>query len=279
MHSKPSIGAGLAALILILSAVACGPSGELADTPLSPSATPATDTAQPALEQGVPATTPLPGPTAADLGPEAEQVMVLTQEDLARRLSIAPEAIAARSIEAVTWPDAGLGCPQPGMAYAQVLTPGFRVILETAGQAYEYHTGTPQPIVLCEKEDALMEASGPTGTVEPAGTVEPGMETLVDQAREDLAQRLSVPVGQIAVLEAKAVVWPDASLGCPVPGMEYIQVPQDGFLIRLSVAGTVYEYHGGGGREMFLCGQPLELEKESPPQLELPRPTPEDTNP
>ena len=247
-HSKPSTWAGLAALILILTTVACQPAAQPEDTPL-PMVTPATpDTPQPLA--ATPTNAPAPEPTPTGPRPEAEQVVALTREDLAQRLDIAEEAIFVRSVEPVTWPDASLSCPQPGMAYAQVLMPGFRVILEAAGQAYEYHTGTPQPVVLCE-EDALMQDAA------PAGSIEPGMEALVEQAREDLAQRLSVPVEQIAVLEAKAVVWPDASLGCPQPGMEYLQVLTEGLLIRLGIGPIQYEYHGGGRQDPFLCQETL----------------------
>jgi hypothetical protein len=35
--------------------------------------------------------------------------------------------------------------------------------------------------------------------------------------------------------------------------MAYKQVPQEGVLIRLSVSGTIYNYHGGGSRDPFLC--------------------------
>jgi len=73
------------------------------------------------------------------------------------------------------------------------------------------------------------------------------------QAQKDLAHRLSVPIDQIEVLEAKSVVWPDASLGCPQRGMRYKQVPVDGVLIRLQAHGQVHEYHGGGRRGLFLC--------------------------
>ena len=79
------------------------------------------------------------------------------------------------------------------------------------------------------------------------------IENLVIRAKEDLAHRLSMPIGQIEVLEARSVVWPDASLGCPQPGMRYKQVPVDGVLIRLQANGQVYEYHSGGGRGLFLC--------------------------
>ena len=39
------------------------------------------------------------------------------------------------------------------------------------------------------------------------------LEGLVKKATEDLAQRLSIPLTQITLVEARAVVWPDASIG------------------------------------------------------------------
>jgi hypothetical protein len=64
--------------------------------------------------------------------------------DLAQRLGIAPDAISVISIEPVEWPDASLGCAKPGMMYAQVVTPGYRIVLEAGGKTYEYHTGGGQ---------------------------------------------------------------------------------------------------------------------------------------
>ena len=40
-----------------------------------------------------------------------------------------------------TWPDASLGCPEPGMMYAQVLTPGILVVLSYGGELHRYHGG------------------------------------------------------------------------------------------------------------------------------------------
>ena len=51
---------------------------------------------------------------------------------------------------------------------------------------------------------------------------------LIIQAKEDLAERLDISPNQIALLSFEEVVWPDSSLGCPQPGMRYIQVPKDG---------------------------------------------------
>jgi hypothetical protein len=187
---------------------------------------------------------------------------------LAQHLGVAEQDILLQSVEAVDWPDASLGCPQPGLVYAQVITPGYRVLLEVDAQEYEIHTGGGQTAVLCEQEGSSM-------IVPPeSGTIEAGLDPLINMAIQDLAGRLSIAEDEIEVLEAIAVVWPDASLGCPEPGMRYRQVPMDGALIRLQVEGRIYEYHSGGGRDPFLCEQPLKLQKDAPPQIDLLQLTP-----
>ena len=82
---------------------------------------------------------------------------------------------------------------------------------------------------------------------------DPALEKLVEQAKADLAKRLSVSVEEVIVLETRAVIWPDSSLGCPQEGIAYTQVPQDGVLIRLGVGGHMYFYHSGEAEEPFLC--------------------------
>ena len=49
------------------------------------------------------------------------------------------------------WPDTALGCPQPGMAYAQVITPGYLVIVSGGGKRFEYHTDTRGRAVMCRE--------------------------------------------------------------------------------------------------------------------------------
>jgi hypothetical protein len=83
------------------------------------------------------------------------------------------------------------------------------------------------------------------------------LEPLLRAAIGDLARRLNIDPGEVRVVEADAIVWPDRSLGCPRPGMAYAQVPQDGALIRLQAQGHVFAYHSGGGRAPFLCCEQL----------------------
>ena len=46
-----------------------------------------------------------------------------------------------KSVERVDWNDASLGNPEPGMGYIQVITPGFKLVLESEGEFHTYHTG------------------------------------------------------------------------------------------------------------------------------------------
>jgi hypothetical protein len=47
------------------------------------------------------------------------------------------------------WSDAGLGCGEPGQMYAQVVTPGYAIIVRAAGRELEYHTDSRGQAVLC----------------------------------------------------------------------------------------------------------------------------------
>ena len=84
-----------------------------------------------------------------ELPSKAQEVIKLAKEDLAGRLGISVEQITLSDLQEVDWPDASLGCPEAGKMYAQVITPGFIILLEANGQAYEYHSDTHRHVVLC----------------------------------------------------------------------------------------------------------------------------------
>jgi hypothetical protein len=56
--------------------------------------------------------------------------------------------IAVERVEPVDWPDAALGVPEPGMFYAQMITPGFRVRLRAGQRARVYHTDRRERVVV-----------------------------------------------------------------------------------------------------------------------------------
>lgn len=91
-----------------------------------------------------------------------------------------------------------------------------------------------------------------------------GVEKLIEQAKQDLAQRLVIPTTQIILTEATAVEWSDSSLDCPQPGMEYLQVITPGYRIVLEAGGTQYEYHSNRDAYIVYC------ENTNPPTLPKP---------
>ncbi len=59
---------------------------------------------------------------------------------LAQDLAIDPAMVAVASYEEVEWPDACLGVAGSGETCAEVITPGWRVILQAGGETYELRT-------------------------------------------------------------------------------------------------------------------------------------------
>lgn len=71
--------------------------------------------------------------------------------DAADRTGIPTAEIEVVSVEAKTFSDAALGCPEPGKMYAQVLTQGFIVLLRAAGEDLDFRVSKASgSFVLCE---------------------------------------------------------------------------------------------------------------------------------
>lgn len=81
---------------------------------------------------------------------EEEALVLAAKAELAKRLDRPEDEIEVVLVEAREWSDASLGCPQPGMMYAQVVTPGYQIILSAKGETYDYRA-TSNRVVLCEQ--------------------------------------------------------------------------------------------------------------------------------
>jgi hypothetical protein len=78
-------------------------------------------------------------------------VVDLARQQLADSLSCDPQSVDIVSVEEMEWSDSSLGCPQPGMMYMQVITPGYRVTLEHNGQRYTFHTDRTRRAIRCDR--------------------------------------------------------------------------------------------------------------------------------
>ena len=95
----------------------------------------------------VPTTTPVLA-LCADPASCRERSTDIAGRDLASQLGVTVDTIVVVSAEPVVWPDACLGAGTSGTICAQVITPGFKIILKADGKQYEYHTNEGSRAVL-----------------------------------------------------------------------------------------------------------------------------------
>jgi hypothetical protein len=127
-------------IFLSLTLAACGAAA---------TAGPGSPATEPAAVESTP--TPVPVGTATP-DPMVARIVALVKVDLARRESIEPDEIVLLNGERVEWPDSSLGCPEPDTFYAQVVTPGYLILLKTEQDVYQYHTDERgDEFVLCDR--------------------------------------------------------------------------------------------------------------------------------
>ena len=124
-----------AAAIAVLLFTGCTSQGGPMSTPSAPESRPPFKT--------IPPLSP-PSGSPAHLSPAQLQAI---QTDLTNRGITGTPTVT--SAESVTWSDSSLGCPKPGMMYAQVLTPGLRVLVQAEGKTYDYRFGRGDVPTLC----------------------------------------------------------------------------------------------------------------------------------
>jgi hypothetical protein len=154
---------GLASILLVAgcSAAAMPTAPATPTAPASPgaAASPGAPSPAPSAAPGRPSDLPIRTPPLATLPPTAQpvvgeapvRIVAAARVDLAGRVG-ATDAAGAQVVrsEAVTWPDGSLGCPVRGQFYPQMVTPGYRVVLDVGGTTYDYRATDTGLVVLCE---------------------------------------------------------------------------------------------------------------------------------
>ncbi len=115
-------------MVVFVLASACAPAAD--PDPLAPTPTPTSPVPTP-----MPTTPPVITPNPQSSGP-----VDAAKLDLAKLLGVDISKINLLSQEAVDWPDSCLGVKQEGIYCAQMITPGFKILLQADSQTYEYHT-------------------------------------------------------------------------------------------------------------------------------------------
>jgi len=181
-------------LVLLFVIAGCASTQPLSSVPtIELGKSPAAELVIPEQTQPAAVITETAGPITVSRGSGGEGfhfgILELVIRDLAFRLKLDLNEIQAISIESVDWPNGGLGCPLPGANYAQVITPGFRITLEAAGEIFVYHTNTAVAFFQCQDGIPLLPLIPinpgeimdgiPWKPVDPVPTVKSG-DALVD---------------------------------------------------------------------------------------------------
>ena len=124
------------AVATTLSLTMCTPSalGTPDKSMTTPSATPA------------PTSTPRMSHVESEV-PEAILGPIL--KEAAKLANVTPEQLVILRAEVVVWNDGSLGCPEPGMEYTQALVNGYWVVINAAGQTYDFRAGRGGSFRLC----------------------------------------------------------------------------------------------------------------------------------
>lgn len=170
---------------------------------------------------------------------------------VAKQLGVAAETLTPVSVERVTWRDASLGCPQEGMAYIQVLTPGWRIVFAGAsGEEYDIHTAEKaDTFVICQQANTQPK---PTVPAEFQGL------SAVEAAVNMVAKRRDVALEDVAVVQVESVEWRNSCLGCAAPGQMCLTVITPGYRVVLESGGETYEVHTDRtGKVAIFCDKPV----------------------
>lgn len=142
--------------------------------------------------------------TACAADPEPAGPEAIALQAVVDALGIAPDRVRVISSESRDFPDASLGCPQPGMAYAQVITPGHRVLVEADGRRFDVRVAGSLGRI-CHLRKPTPDR-GPSVPVLPRESGE--------AARQDLARRLGIPLEAITVTGLRRLKPGETLAGC-----------------------------------------------------------------
>ncbi|MFK8052202.1 MAG: hypothetical protein AB8F65_04465 [Woeseiaceae bacterium] len=153
---------------------------------------------------------------------------------LADELQLPVSTITIDSVRAVEWRDSSIGCPQPGQAYGQVITPGHKITLRSEGSSiHVLHAANGKPFI-CRRSKT---------PVDVAPSLEFSWAPQAALARIDLAKHLRVTPDKIIVANAKRKTWADLAMDCPEQGQTYQKQRTDGYVLTLRHGSKDFTYH------------------------------------
>jgi hypothetical protein len=89
------------------------------------------------------------GETAPVKGEVPQRILDPILKEASALAKVAREKLVILRAEAVVWNNGSLGCPEPGMMYTQALINGYWVVIEAAGQTYDFRVDAGGRFQVC----------------------------------------------------------------------------------------------------------------------------------
>ncbi len=150
-------------LVLLLALTLGGCAKPESPSPLEEQAAPEPTDSPLNAHTPMPVGTPVPVEEGEGLG-STSPIVAMVLDAAAKQFGVPTTAIEVLKVEATEWPNACMGCAAPGTMCAQVITPGYRIVLKMGDATHEVHTDSKGlHIRFCD------EIGGGGGNIEPVG--------------------------------------------------------------------------------------------------------------
>lgn len=149
---------------------------------------------------------------------------------IAKNLNVSEDAIRLIKYDPVDWEDSCLGVEQSEKVCMMVITPGYRIELESQGIPYIIHTdksGENMIINDLNAEHSIIEEEAPGAVI---------------KAKIFMAEKLRIDKEKIIIIAYESVNWPDGCLGIHQNNEMCIQVITPGYQVSLKFENQIYYY-------------------------------------
>ncbi len=148
-------------------------------------------------------------PTSQHAASQLGAPEILALKTVAELQGISVDELRLIEVEARDFSDSSLGCPEPGMSYLQVITPGHRVLIEADGRRFDVRVSNGHARI-CRRHKSL--------PARESQTAEPDSADLAESARQDLSEQLQIPLSSVSILSidsySSATVLPGCQPAC-----------------------------------------------------------------
>ena len=164
-------------------------------------------------------------PAATDDQPPYPPAVTAARQALADFMALQPDAVAVAAYAPAEWSDSCLGLGGASESCAQVVTPGYRVILKVGEKFYVYHAN--------QDGSTLRQELSPANLPQAAILARQALAATLGFQHELL----------VSIIKVEAVEWPDSCLGISSPDAMCAQVITPGYRVLLEANSRSYEYH------------------------------------